>query len=652
VNVVDQIAPQERPPQSSLTAPPGMVWRQVRRLTLLHLLLAAIPALVLIASGMGWAHRALPANWAAALSELRFSGVASLPLASSLIALAGLAGTVAMLWARRHAAELPRVVVPRRGRLARLRWRLPEAGDPWLIGRVARRPQAALVGGCAALALIVAWVWRPLPGALLAPPDVAFVLGGAVILLGFPLLVAERIAADLPESQLPEAPGLRSLLLLPVLAWPLAGALEIASGLGITAASSIAQCLAVLIGVTAAEVMLRALGRLLLPPPAPETAHAAVASSLAGLIAASGRGRLSASLRQHVGLDFSRSWALSFVGSALVPVAVLLLLLGWAATGLMPLGLDQRGIYERLGRPVAVLHPGLHVILPWPLGNVRFVEYGRIHEIPLGLTTGPARPPASAEAPAPASADRLWEQAHPGELDFLIASTASGRQSFQEVSADLLVQWRVGLSDQDALGAAYRVVDPDTTVRAAAGRVVTRYFAARTLDSVLGAQREQMANQLRSQLQRDLDNTGAGIEIVAMVIEAIHPPAGAAEAYHAVQAAEVAANASISAEQGRALAAASASQQYATDLKTKAQGEAAETVSAATVASTSFAADEAASHTGPSFLLERYFDAVSKAFRGAPVTIVDSHIVGPDAPVLDLRPPASPNAPGAGPGME
>ena len=59
---------------------------------------------------------------------------------------------------------------------------------------------------------------------------------------------------------------------------------------------------------------------------------------------------------------------------------------------------------------------------------------------------------------------------------------------------------------------------------------------------------------LRAAAQADLDAAQSGIEIVAMVVEAIHPPAGAAEAYHAVQAAEINANARVAAERGRAAA--------------------------------------------------------------------------------------------------
>ena len=286
MNVIDPISAQDRPDHASPPAPAGQVWGIVRRLALAHVLVAAVPAVLLLASGMSWAHRALPANLAAALSELRYGGVAALPLASSLLALAGLAGTMTMLWARRRAAGEARSVPARRGRFAYLgvrllRWRLPVAGDPALIGRAARRPQALLVGGLSLAAIVVAWVWRPLPGTPLAPPDTVFTLGGAAILLGFPLLIAERVAATIPEALLPEAPGLRALLLIPALAWPLAGALEIAFGLGLAAGPAIGQGVAFVLGAIGAELALRALGRLFLPPPPAETARAATGSVLA-----------------------------------------------------------------------------------------------------------------------------------------------------------------------------------------------------------------------------------------------------------------------------------------------------------------------------------------------------------------------------------
>ena len=54
---------------------------------------------------------------------------------------------------------------------------------------------------------------------------------------------------------------------------------------------------------------------------------------------------------------------------------------------------------------------------------------------------------------------------------------------------------------------------------AAAGRLVLRYFNSRTLESVLGARRESIADTLRNELVADLNSYHAGIDVVSVVIE-------------------------------------------------------------------------------------------------------------------------------------
>ena len=192
-------------------------------------------------------------------------------------------------------------------------------------------------------------------------------------------------------------------------------------------------------------------------------------------------------------------------------------------------------------------------------------------------------------------------------------------------------------------------------MRGAASRLIAAFFAGRTLDAVLGENREAMAEDLREQVQQALDQMGCGVELTAVVIEAIHPPAGAAEAYHNVQAAEIQATASIAAERGRAAATLAKAQQYATDIVTQAQATAAETTAGAAIDLTRFTADDAAANAHRnSFLLERYLGDVATGLAKAPLTIVDHRIPAPDAPVIDLRPPgaATAPAPAAGPALE
>jgi regulator of protease activity HflC (stomatin/prohibitin superfamily) len=476
-------------------------------------------------------------------------------------------------------------------------------------------------------------------------------LGGAMLALAFPLLLAERIVAAQSAARLPEAPELRALLFLPVLCWPAAGLLQIAASLGARYTVGLGDALALLIALVGIELVLRALGVLFLPPPEPEAARAATTSLLARLLARGARGGgLAAPIREQFGIDFSRSWALLFVRAALPPVTLLLLLCAWGLSGIVLVPLDQRAVYQRFGAPAGVLHPGLHAILPWPLGSVRRVDLGIVHTLPL-VAADLAAPPGriAAEDVPPSSVDRLWEQPHPGEAEFLIASAAGGRQSFQSVSADVRVLWRVGLDDAAANDVAYRTLTPEALLRGATGRVCAAFFAGRTLDAVLGENREAMAERLREGVQAELDRFGTGVQVLAVVLEAIHPPAGAADAYHNVQAAEISANATVSAERGRAAAARAGALQYANELTAGGSAAAAETTGAATADATRFAADHAAAvHGGPSFLLERYFASLVAALGRSRLTLLDNRIEAPDAPVLDLRPPGAGSVP-AGP---
>ncbi|MHA5861463.1 SPFH domain-containing protein, partial [Pseudomonas aeruginosa] len=76
--------------------------------------------------------------------------------------------------------------------------------------------------------------------------------------------------------------------------------------------------------------------------------------------------------------------------------------------------------------------------------------------------------------------------------------------------------------------------DVPTLVRSTASRVLVHAFASRTLDEVLGEQRAGLAEQIGQAVQADLDRLGSGVEVLGAAVEAIHPPAGAANAYHAV----------------------------------------------------------------------------------------------------------------------
>jgi len=354
------------------------------------------------------------------------------------------------------------------------------------------------------------------------------------------------------------------------------------------------------------------------------------------------------------GIDLGRSWALGFIRRALAPMIAGLLLCGWLMTGVSALGLGERAIYEAFGKPQAVFHSGLHVYLPWPFGRLKPVEYGTVHQIPIAFPDAeiygaPMAEKAVAdkgtiEGPQPVSADRLWEASRPTEASYLVASNQNGQETFEVINVDLRIAYRIGMNDAAAMSAAYSLASPQDLIRAAAGRMLARYFARYTLSAILGQDRETFIRNFQKELQARLGTLSASIDILSVVIETIHPPAGAAEAYQEVQAASIEAVTKIANARGDAIRDVRQAEADATEARDGATAQAAETVADAKVGTALFAGDAQAYRAGgQAFLFEKRLTILGAAITpDTPVTILDSRIPASQLQMLQMRPPAGP----------
>ena len=231
----------------------------------------------------------------------------------------------------------------------------------------------------------------------------------------------------------------------------------------------------------------------------------------------------------------------------------------------------------------------------------------------------------------------------------VIASGNAQQQSFQIVNMDVRFVYRIGLGDAAALAATYNSSDVPTLIRSTASRVLVHDFASRTLDGLLGQDRTGLADDIGRAVQGDLDRLDSGVEILATVVEAIHPPAGAANAYHGVQAAQIGAQALISRERGAAAEQTNQAQLQASVARDQAQADAREVQAAAQAADLRFAAEQKAyASAGQAFVLEQYLSQLSQGLSQAKLLILDHRLGGDSAPTLDLRTftlPADPSAP-------
>ncbi|WP_255556993.1 SPFH domain-containing protein [Sodalis sp. dw_96] len=477
-----------------------------------------------------------------------------------------------------------------------------------------------------------------------------YVVVGLLILAAFGLLVLERHLAAGSSEQWPEAAGLIPLVRMVIAVQLLCVPCLLFAAVASPWPGYLASLTGLLPALVALELMVRGALSLFNPRRERREPRLIGESMLAAQLRWPPRPLqfFQHELQQRFGIDLRQIWAFTFMRKASLPILALLLLTGWLLTGVTEVAFNGRGIYERFGKPVKVIAPGLNIGLPWPFGRVLPVENGVVHEITTGSAdTAAGSAPAPAEGPAPDSANRLWDAYHPSERSQVIAGVAGDKQSFQIVNMDVRFIYRIGLSNKAALAATYNTADVPALIRSTANRVLVDDFASRTLDDVLGHQRADLAAEIGKVVQGRLDQMNSGVEILAIVIEAIHPPAGAANAYHGVQAAQIAAQALIARERGEAAARLNAAQLEASLAADQAAAAAHENLAQAQSASLRFGAERQAwQNAGQAFLTETYFSQLARALGNTPALILDHRIGAGEPPTLDLRSFVAPIDPG------
>ncbi|WP_322053910.1 protease modulator HflK [Paraburkholderia bannensis] len=535
--------------------------------------------------------------------------------------------------------------------LKRATWRAI-AGWTWGRLRVVRWwPWCVLAGALGSLMLCAATVFVFDRHAAATGTQVRNIMAlacGTVLAMAFVTLVIERvIAARVPVQHADTV---------------LAGALRIALVVALACAASaglylwrgvdsrwLAMAIALLPALVASEFAVRATLAWFTPPRASASSLALVDSTVVHWLVRppASPAELGESLRSRFGIDLRQSWVVHSTLRMLPAACVALVAAGWLLSGVTILQPEQRAVYERFGAPRAVWQPGLHMGLPWPFGLARVIDNGAVHQIVVSDIADVANvadrasiaaPLIPADARAPEQLDRLWDVAHPWETSQVIAGANAQQQNFEIVSADVRLDYRIGASEADARAALYRAANIADVTRAIANREIVRYLASHTLDALVEARQTVIADAIRQATQQQLDRLGSGIEVTAVVIESVHPPAGASAAWHGVQAAQIRTAASVAEAHGLAATLVGTAHEQAQASVAEANASAAETLSAAHIQQTTFSADIAAQQAGgPAFAFEYYLRNLQQGLQNANLTVIDDRLVSDKRATIDLR---------------
>jgi Cu+-exporting ATPase len=186
---------------------------------------------------------------------------------------------------------------------------------------------------------------------------------------------------------------------------------------------------------------------------------------------------------------------------------------------------EETGLIERFGRKtLPYREPGVHYKLPWPVERLTRVQARRVRTLEIGYRAEPARPetePAAYEWNTPHRAGRF--QRLPEESLML-----SGDQNMLEVTA--AVHYRLKRPD-DYL---YRHADGEATVRAAAESVLQALTTTTPLDAILTSGRRGLETRARQELQERLDRYQAGVEVLQVRLQDVHPAREVVDAFREV----------------------------------------------------------------------------------------------------------------------
>ncbi len=254
----------------------------------------------------------------------------------------------------------------------------------------------------------------------------------------------------------------------------------------------------------------------------------------------------------------------------------------YVGSGFYILSPDESGVIERFGRKLLPYRePGLHYKLPWPVDALTRIKARRVRVVEIGFRTVASTPenePASYEWNAQHSTGRF--QKVPEESAML-----TGDQNMIELYATVHY---VPAHPDDFL---FRQLDGDGTVRAAAESVMQSVVTSSSLDDVLTEGRRQLEQRARDELQRRLDQYGAGVQVLEVKLEDVHPALEVVDAFREVSdafeeknrlinEAEGYRNEQLALAQGNAKAALENARAYSLGRKTRAEGDASRFLSA------------------------------------------------------------------------
>ena len=227
--------------------------------------------------------------------------------------------------------------------------------------------------------------------------------------------------------------------------------------------------------------------------------------------------------RLRIRAFFARVWSAvrrpGWLRRFALSVAVLLLVV-WALSSVSFVGPGRAGVVMRWGKALEeVMTPGVHLKAPWPMDRVVRVEVPKVRRLEIGFRTREVA--RSINAVAAEFYATLWESRHAaGTYEKLPEEALRLTGDENIVDMNVVVFYRVS----DAKEYLFSVAETEDLIRFTAESVMTRVAGGLVIDDVLTVHRHVFEERIRTSVQRQLDSSGVGVEVISVRLQDVHPP--------------------------------------------------------------------------------------------------------------------------------
>ena len=175
-------------------------------------------------------------------------------------------------------------------------------------------------------------------------------------------------------------------------------------------------------------------------------------------------------------------------------------------------GPEEQGVLLTFGKQTAITEPGFHLKFPWPVQTVQKAPVNVVQRIEIGFRSyGSGR---NTEYVGFSDPDMLRE-----------AQMLTGDENI--INCSVIVQYKIN----DIGAFLFNVREPEGTLIDISEACVRQVIGDNAIDAVLTTGKLDIQNRIIEQIQEMADNYTLGIDIVAVQLKDVQPPAQVSDAF-------------------------------------------------------------------------------------------------------------------------